>query len=325
MSGLVADYERYVREDAFERRKQFVDAIRQQITSIEKGLLDSHDSRDLKALPVVKLKQEDKDDLALFLRGSRVCDGDDAERDLLASFQMDQKADDESPPSTSSGSMESKRGMSNTCFDSTSSSESALPKAEFTKLDLYPGPPNVKSLGTQFVDRLPIRVNVATELLEIRTEHSDQAISIPASEPIYSGHKVYAHSDRGGHYGSISVGSGLNSWKSGRIIRDNNKFERVHMETGSNGWNFWSLFKKRQRAFELGISKSGLKRWKDGDAISGDRSGMSCYYKRMQGTRDLQKGNEDLRTSWHARVASLMLVALGLVGLLSLHVTITAL
>lgn len=367
VSGLVADDKRHAGEDASERHSQFVQAIRNQITSIEQALLDSEDRMDLKALPVVKLDQEDTDDFAQFLSGARVCGSNDAER-VSPNFPLNHKMDVEAP-CTPSRSVERKSGMPQKCLASECRCNTVMPKTERLKPGTYSQPPVHGSADNLCViDRPPVRGKLAAAFVEINCEQSD--VSDPASEYSYLERRVYTDGERGGnlteHQRSASVGSGLNSWKSGRVLKGTKASEHGRMEGSSSGVNLWSLFKKRQHAVDLRISKSGLKRLKDGDCKSRDRAAITCYYKPMQGTTDLEKGsgstwlggnlsylnryasggivNGDskqykgwgealqslqrthyvLPTSRPVQIASAILVVLGLLGLLSFHVSSSA-
>lgn len=371
VSGLVAGDQRLVGEDAPGRHKQFIDAIWGQINSIEEALMASEDIRDLEALPAVKLDQEEKDDLAQFLSGPRLREGD-KERDLLRDFPVDQKADEEAT-SSSSGLMDSKCGVSHKCFTSVSSSDIILPKADIMKPDSLLRAREAKSSDNNCFDRFAIRDKLALDFFEIRTEQSDLAVLDPASAHFLLECRIRTDGDRDGNQTekmtgqrrSASVGTGLSSWKNGYVFNGTKTGECGHVENGASTQSLWSFLKKKQHALALTISKSGFKRWKDGDANSRDLKGVPFFQNLIRGTGDVEKGNcsiwvrgncltacgsggtvngEDkqykgwidtfqslqrsqptLPSSRPVQVASALLAALGLVGLLSFHVTASSL
>lgn len=370
VSGSVTEDRPYVGEDVSERHNQFIGAIRNQIACIEETLLHAEDIGDLKALPVIKLAQDENDSLARFLSGFTISDSS-SEKDLSRSSSSDQKANEEAP-GTSSLSVENKRGRPNECLVSASRSATSLSGTKFVKSDRCLQPCEVGRASIT-VDRPPSSGKVATDFHEIRVDHCDQANSDPGSEHFHRNCMIYPCSDRVGNHvepengqaRSVSVGNNLDSWKSGRVLNGSRVCERPQMKDGFHLSKLWPFFKKRQHSSELGISKSGFKRWKDGDANLGDRNALCHHYNLMHGAGDLEegsgnislKGNSNLLnthtsngsvncdfkqykcwgeapqrllrsqyaqfTSRPGQIASAVLVALTLVGLLFFHVTLS--
>lgn len=345
VSSLALDtqqQQQYAEDDTPERHKQFIVAIWNQITSIETSLLCSEDARDLKALPVVSLGQEEKDDLELFLCGSRMCLDE-------GSFTTDDKMHEETS-SSSSRSMHSKIGTSERFSPSTSSSDQALQKARVTKLDASSWPHKLCSLDDPCENGLhgDRKTVMATDLVRIQVDQGDQAISHSDSELLLRDHCNSANV----YHRSISIGDDLSYWKDGPSISSSKRRGYRQVASGAT-LNIWSLFSKMRHTFGLQVSKSGLKRWKDGDANAIEQSQMpnirdktseyekgsykteeSCsiflkgdekHYKAFTGAlQTLQCSQIALPSRRPIRVASAILAAFGLIGLLSFHVTALA-
>lgn len=356
VSYVIVDDSNHAGDDTPTRHKQFVDALQSQISSIETALLSSEDCMDLKPHQVVKLGEKEKDDLELFLCGSRPSlHIGNKETDFCTATASKVGKADEVVPCAILDPLEGKNGIV-PCF-STSAVNSDVDSA------------NVKSDDCLWAHQLSSSDKLLSHFHGISNgnlsgERIDE-ISKPVSDPT----PEYFLSDRGeiygeranGHLRSVSVGSGLNAWKSGSIndIRSK-KRKLISVQIPSSSLSFWSVFAKARQPRSW---RSGLKRWKDGDANASDSEMLAL----MQGVRDIEEGNG---TSWfggtsnclssnasndgasgdskHCRalgdgfqmwqrsqyalpssrpvqIASAILVALGLVGLLSFHVTSSAL
>eukprot|EP00250_Pteridium_aquilinum_P020792 c2494_g1_i1 orf=262-1551(+) len=269
-------------DDAPTRHKQFVDALQNQINLIETSLLNSGDSRDLKVLPVVHLGQEEKDDLALFLCGSRENLHEDIVKSgfCASSTPLNGKGDEEAF-CTSSGSVKSKNELSDCFSTSASNSDAALSKVDFQSFDLCCRP---DELG--FIDRN----RKGCSHLEVCIDQNSRYLFEPG-HLCTDGDEISAMSGSG-HYRSISSGSGC-SFRKGDSA-DNNRIKVLKnglvKELNSTA-KLWPPFAKKLGAFNPRMSKSGLKRWKDGDGNSKDHFLM---LKLTHEAIDLEKGNESL-------------------------------
>ncbi|KAI5070313.1 hypothetical protein GOP47_0014656 [Adiantum capillus-veneris] len=256
-------------DNAHARHKQFVDALQNQITLIETSLLKLGDIRDLKALPAAHLCQEEKDSLALFLCGSKTNTQQDLKRSgYTSSTSSNGKGDDESF-CTSSESVKSKNDVSDWFSTSPFDSDMALSRDNLQRLDHYSGPHELGWTDRNIKDCLNLEV------------HVDQSTKY-FSDPAYK----HLHVDKG----RLSVGSeslqrqvygscNFSKASSTSLDRTRNKKE------STNNLTCWLPFTKRLSAFDLRLSKSGLKRWKDGDANSRDH----CVWH-SHGSSDLENG-----------------------------------
>lgn len=134
--SLLSDtQQQHADNDVPQRHRQFIDAISDQLSSIRNALLCSKDERDLKVIPTVRLGQEESDQLAHFLCGSRLSTGEDA-KDVLRSC---------------TGPGKGYNKMMKSCQSATSMSSSGLDcgKASFGSLDECSSSPNTRiSVGT---------------------------------------------------------------------------------------------------------------------------------------------------------------------------------
>lgn len=352
VSYVIIDDSDLAGDDAPTRHKHFVGALQNQISSIETALSSSEDCRDLKPHQVVKLGEKEKDDLELFLCGSRPSlHGQNEETDFCVSTGSEAGKADAVAPCAILNSLGGKNGM--TSHFSTSALNS----------DVDSG--NLKSDVCFWAHELSGSEKLLPDLREInngdlsgrRTDEISKPVSDPTSEYFHSDRENYGEKANG-HHRSVSVGSGLNAWKSGSINDIRSKRRKlISVQIPFSRSSLWPIFAKTRQPRSWGI---GLKRWKDGDANANDSEMLAL----MHGVSDVEAGN---RTSWfgtslysnvsdgcgsedsnHRRalgegfqlwqrsqytlptsrpvqIASAILVALGLVGLLSFHVTSSAL
>ncbi|MCO5613527.1 hypothetical protein L7F22_067804 [Adiantum nelumboides] len=257
-------------DDAPARHKQFVDALKNQISLIEIALLRSGDSTDLKALPVVHLCQEEKDDLALFLRGSKTNPQEDFKRNgyCTSSTSSNEKGDDEAF-CTSSESVISKNEVSDCFSTSASNSDLALSRGEFQRLDHYCGPYELGWAHRNIKDCLN---------LELRVDQNTKYFSDPAYKHFnVDKGRLFAGSES--LQQQVYCGHNLSKDSAARYDRIRNNKEP------KNNSSCWLPFSKKLSAFNLRPSKSGLKRWKDGDANWRNHS-----VRRSYGPCDIEKG-----------------------------------
>lgn len=253
------------------RHKQFVDALQNQINLIETTLLNSGDSRDSKALPVVQLRQEERDDLALFLCGSKSSAEEDSKRTgfFESAPSSSGKGDDEAF-CTSSESIKSKNEVSDCFSTSASNSDMASNKADFQKLD---------HLG-RLHERGWTDKNIKDFLdLEVQADQSRKFLSKPSYKQLH------------GDEGRLSVSSEDVPHRVSDLLKDSGaSYGRIKSSKElKNTSKYWLPFTKKSSAFDLSMSRSGFKRWKDGDANSKDHSLLLQF---IYSSSDLEKGEE---------------------------------
>eukprot|EP00250_Pteridium_aquilinum_P014378 c21951_g1_i1 orf=406-1677(+) len=352
VSYVIVDDNDRAGDDAPTRHKHFVDILQNQISSIETALSSSEDCRDLQPHQVVKLGEKEKDDLELFLCGSRrSLHRDDKENDFCISTASKVGKADDVAPSAIVNPLGGKNGM--TSRFSTSALNS----------DVDSG--NLKSDVCLWAHELGGSEKLLPDLHEINNGDLSGRRIDEISKPVSDPTSEYFHSDRGenygekanGHHRSVSVGSGLNDWKSGSVNDVRSKRRKLlSVPIPSSRLSLWSVLAKTRQPRSW---RSGLKRWKDGDANAKDSEMLAL----MHGVSDIEEGNSTLwfganangfsnasgdcasedsnhrrilgegfqkwqrlqYTSRPVQIASAILVALGFVGLLSFHVTSSAL
>eukprot|EP00249_Psilotum_nudum_P014465 c24838_g2_i1 orf=480-1823(-) len=282
----------YVREGAAVRHKQFIEAIRSVVASIENNVLCSLDRRDAKILPVVNLQHEEKDDLEVFLSGTRLLERNSG-RDSLATVceGLIQKAGS----NTSCPSRESSGWIS---------TKHTLSKAEFRNSDNQHPPEDlaykIRNTNSQCLVGHDPLVKLDNVFLDIQFEGGDHPVTQHSPEDRDVEGKLNTDDDRcrgigfervNGHRRSTSVGGSFNSLKDGGLANSPNDVIVERTENLPTGLNFWAVFgKKKLLTDKLRVSKSVFKRWKDGEAVSKDCRGMSRYFKLNRGTTDAELG-----------------------------------
>eukprot|EP00249_Psilotum_nudum_P014463 c24838_g1_i1 orf=498-1850(-) len=284
----------YVREGAPARHKQFIEAIRCEVASIKKNVLCFSDKKDTKILPVVNLQHEDKDDLEVFLSGTRLLERN-VGRDALET--VSERISKEAGLNTSCTSRESSGWIS---------AKHTLSRSEFKKSDNQYPPKGLdcemKTLNSQCSNGQEPSVKLDNVFLDLQFEGGDHPVAQP-SPKVKDVESKFNNDDekcRGitfervnGHRRSTSVGGTFNSLKDGGVVNCANDIvgEPLRAENLPNGFNFWAfLSKKKLLTDKLKVSKSVFKRWKDGEAVSKDCRGVSRYFKLNRATMDVESG-----------------------------------
>lgn len=335
-------------DDSPTRHKQFVDALQSQISSIELALMSSEDGRDLKPHQVVKLGEKEKQDLELFLCGSRpsVCNNI-KEAGPCADAASNAGKADVGALCAILDSSEGKNGIAPYVFTSAGNSD-----VDSANLKSDDGPwmhGSNKSLS--HFDKVS-----NGNLLRERIDEISKPVSDPTPDH-YLSDRTETYGERAnGQLRSVSVGSGLNAWKSGSTNDTRIKKRKlISVQIPSTRLNFWSVFAKARQPRSW---RSGLKRWKDGDANASDSEMLALIQGDIEegngnlwlggkpsnnATNDVaggdskhcravgdgfqmwQRSHYALPSSRPVQIMSAILVALGLVGLLSFHVSSSAL
>ncbi|KAI5059215.1 hypothetical protein GOP47_0025534 [Adiantum capillus-veneris] len=257
-------------DDAPSRHKQFVDALQNQISTIEIALSISEACKDLKPHQGLRLEEKEKDDLELFLCGTR------SSKEVSSTAFKLGRADEVAR--CSGLPLEHKNGVLSRISTSAVDSDvdSGVPNS-----DVCPWTQDTGSSDKPLPD-----LHEAGSVSGRRIDEISKPVSDPTPE--------YFYNDRGEHYGervnghhrSVSVGSGLNAWKSGSMTDGRgNRRRLISVQIPSNRLNFWAIFSKVRHARKF---KSGLKRWKDGDTNPRDSEMLSL----LQGIQDIEQGNQ---------------------------------
>ncbi|MCO5569065.1 hypothetical protein L7F22_022771 [Adiantum nelumboides] len=261
-------------DDAPSRHKQFVNALQTQISTIEIAVSGSEDCKDLKPLKGLQLEEKEKHDLELFLCGTRSSKGD--QKCNSTAF----KVADEAVP-CSGIPLERKNGV--------------LSRISTAAVDLdVDSVVPISNTGpwthvTGSCDKLLPHFREAGSFSGRRIDEISKPVSDPTPEHFQSHGGEHYGELANGHHRSVSVGCGLNAWKSGSMTDCGGRRRRlISVQIPSSRLNFWAIFAKVRHPREL---KSGLKRWKDGDASARDSEMLAL----MQGMQDIEQGD---RTSW---------------------------
>eukprot|EP00249_Psilotum_nudum_P020896 c27887_g2_i1 orf=428-1765(+) len=288
----------YVGEDAPDRHDQFVEAIRTQIISIENSLLDTEDTVALKALPAVELDDKDKDDLAMFLSGSRPCESS-VVKDMRAVPHLREQAKKKSP-STSSRSRENGGQLSSLSTLPTSSITNSCEVNEIRDRSDQSSCSTLacetKNLENHILYGCEPSGNLLNGSLLLCSEWGDNSVSRHLSEKDVG---IRHHNDDDDGYkivpleraGTPGGGSGVSTSKVGNLLKTTKDKLTQSWQTDCAANGLWDLFSKKKRpADKLTVSKSGFKRWKDGDASSKDLCGIP-YSPNLNGrSNDVELG-----------------------------------
>ncbi|KAH7280749.1 hypothetical protein KP509_36G012900 [Ceratopteris richardii] len=344
VSCVVVDVRDQTGDDAPSRHKQFVDALRTQISAIEESVVTSEGCSNPRTHQALNLREEEKDDLEMFLCGTRPID-----EGILCNSASSKTENQDYYVGT--------RKHNDLLFHH--------PSKHASNSEIESRNPNPETRVC--ANNLSSSHKILVDLNDVNCENSHAAKVDEISKPVSDPTSEYFHSDRGDNYGemidgqhrSVSVASGLNSWRSGSVAGFKRKRRKpVDMKIISTKLGIWDLFAKACHPERF---RSGLKRWKDGDANASDNemlslvqgacdieqeNGMLCFglnrsrfsdaascglaSRDIKHHRAMQEGLQTWQRTQHVfassrlvQIASAVLVALGLVGL-SFHVTSSA-
>ncbi|GLJ54290.1 hypothetical protein SUGI_1164710 [Cryptomeria japonica] len=343
IKAMASSVKLYTREDSYSRHMRFIVAIQNQIAAIEQTLHDSTTNYGNESMREVNLNDQERDDFATFLSGggsstnslkSSICRNASEKQikgkiaihiDLQEPEEMDELRLDDRP------------------LLHRETGQSKLQGARHSNID-----------GSCVLD------NRANGFIETGLMGKDSDFGVELSNrvsEIRDCHTVGSVERSTGHKRSASMGAELGTWKI--AIADNDIIKRSHgipSENFANRFNFWGLLGNLNILSKFKVSRSGMKRWKDGEgdtnhskdeklsangAIStwlGDsRTGSNgCHVPSYNISDDKQihswTGNAQRRIQrsqyfiQHSRlhlvrIASAILLTLGLVGLFTFHVT----
>lgn len=338
----------YSKEDAPTRHMQFIGAIRNQIASIEKELQDSIKKDGNRSLQWVDLDDRERDDLAMFLSGGGSLKNT-IEQGTCRNITEQQ----------------SKRSIA-TSANLLGTKDVVELRLDDTQL-LHPATGQSKLQCIRHS-----RTNAACALDTHHNGFTDSEASNKDSEFVVdmarklSGTRDDRHSGDSleratGHKRSASAGAEFGAWKI--VTADNDIGKRSYnsrCENFDNGLNFWGFISNLKFMPRLNFSKSGMKRWKDGEGSStnhcnheqmvvpssngvsntwsgGDNTISNGYHLHADGISDAKQlhgwtGGVQRRSQrsqclieysrlYPARITSAVLVMLGLLGLFTFHVT----
>lgn len=338
----------YSKEDAPTRHMQFIGAIRNQIASIEKELQDSIKKDGHRNLQWVDLDDRERDDLAMFLSGGGSLKNT-VEHGMCGKI----------PEQQSKGSISTSANLRGT-----------KDVVELRLDDTQHLNPATGQSKLQCIQHS--RTNAACALDTHHNGFTDSEASNKDSEFVVDmAHKLLGTRDdchsgdslerATGHKRSASAGAEFGAWKI--VIADNDIGKRPHNSrcgNFDNGLNFWGFISNLKFMPKLNFSKSGMKRWKDGEGSStnhcnyeqmvipssngvsntwsgGDSTISNGYHLHVDGISDAKQlhgwtGGVQRRSQRSqclieysrlhpARITSAVLVMLGLLGLFTFHVT----
>nr|ABR18033.1 unknown [Picea sitchensis] len=338
----------YSKEDAPSRHMQFIGAIQNQIASIEKELQDSIKKDGNRSLQWVDLDDRERDDLAMFLSGGGSLKNT-MEHGMCRNITEQQ----------SKGSI----GTSANLRDTEDMVELRLDDTQL----LHPATGQSKLQCTRHS-----RTNGACVLDTLHNGFTETEVINKDSEFVVdlahklSGTRDDCHSGDSleratGHKRSASAGAEFRAWKI--VIADNDIGKRSYdsrCENFDNGLNFWGYISNLKFMPKLNFSKSGMKRWKDGEGSSINRSKHDQMVRPSSNgvLNTWSGGNNTISNGYHlhsdgnseakqlhgwtggvqrrfqrsqcfieysrlhpARITSAILVMLGLLGLFTFHVT----
>lgn len=336
----------YSREDAPSRHMQFIVAIRNQIASIEKELLDSIKKDGNQSLQWVDLDDRERDDLAMFLSGGgslkNTMEHGICRNELQSKGSM-----------ATSANLRDIEDMVELRLDDPPLSHPAIGQS---KLQC------IRHSRTNGACALDTHHNGFMET-EVINKDSEFVVDFPHK---LSGTRDDRHSrdslERAtGHKRSASAGAEFGAWKI--VIADNDIDKRSYdsrCENFENGLNFWGFISNLKFMPKLNFSKSGMKRWKDGEgsSINHSKHGQMVRPSSNGVLNTWSGGNDTISNGYHlhsdgisdakqlhgwtggiqrsfqrsqcfiqysrlhpARITSAILVMLGLLGLFTFHVT----
>ncbi|MCO5571179.1 hypothetical protein L7F22_024913 [Adiantum nelumboides] len=329
----VLTLEPHVDDNVPQRRQQFVEAISSQLSSIQNALVSSNDWKDRK----IRLGQEESDELAHFLCGSRMNAGDSAEDTSSSCSKTDIMCRD-----VALGSLFSS-GSGKDCRKALTGSVEKCSSDQETGIS---GCSNDHCLSSEMstskrgpVHMLEVSINVGNDESGAGAAagllHGDFCESVGlcierANGPhqIASvGGSVSCCTERAsGHSRTLSAGAGSS------CCNDSGELRIAHKHASSClTSNIWSNFFKTDFFTGSRVSQSVLKRLKDGEGdpmdfcemcdgdIESKCSSFLCQYgKRYKGCSEwsqILRSSRTVFTSELARKITVILTVLGLLGL----------
>eukprot|EP01018_Ginkgo_biloba_P013195 Gb_12996 [translate_table: standard] len=244
----------YSSDDAPSRHMQFIMAIQNQIAGIEKALQDSITKEGNRSLQWVDLDDQDRDDLAMFLSGSRASKNS-VDHSICRNVTEHQLKGNIAAASN----VQDTEDMVELRLDDT------------PLLHEEPGQSNLQSArqsDTNCACALDVHLNgfTATGLINKDSEFAPELAHRVAEtrDDWRTGGSVERAT---GHKRSASAGTECGAWKIAIADDDiGNNSSNCRSERIRNGLNFWSLFSNLNITPKLKLSKSGMKKWKDGEA-----------------------------------------------------------
>ncbi|KAH7306881.1 hypothetical protein KP509_22G035800 [Ceratopteris richardii] len=329
-----------VRHDGPSRHQQFVDALQTQIGTIEAALPSSENCTELKLHSALRLGDEEKDELELFLCGKKT----NKEKKLSESSDLKRQSLDYVSSCPDINALNHKNGL--LYHVPRSGSKSDVDSGKLNS-DIYSCTYEVGSSSKKMEDS---KLNHWNTLGKAVCEMNN-----PISDPV----SEYFHGDKGetcqlianGHHRIASLGSDANSWRTSSasdVRRKRKKLISVNVPSARS--SLWASFAK---ACYLRKFRSGLKRWKDGDANPNDSemlalmqeindieqfgtkknssSGIephhidnrsSIFYRTLHKGLQMWQHTQDALPSIHlVKIATAIIVTLGLLGLFLFHVS----
>lgn len=340
--------QQHAEDDTSQRHRQFIDAISNQLSSIKNALSSSKDERDLNVLPAVRLRQEESDQLAHFLCGSRLNINDDVNYMLHKC------------PTSGKGYKE----MVTSCQPALSMSSTGVDgeKALFGSLDECSSSPytcsslNTHEFGTPKDHIIVNRSEVyrATEknkdLVCINGSQCGIAATFAAPDLLMSGchnsggkcterpngHRrntslggdlSFSTERANGHLGMVTVDTGMGCCRDGLSSSEDKAV--TNSMTGRAFSNFWSSLLKASLLFRVGVTSSnGLKRWKDGECDAVDpceilhtdlEQSCSIFLCQDGGGSEMQTSQRLPESVYFRHLIRAISVTLAVVGLLGLY------
>lgn len=340
IKAMASSVKLYTKEDSYSRHMRFIVAIKNQIAAIEQTLHDSTTNYGNGSMQQVNLNNQERDDFATFLSGGG------SSKTLLKSSVC------------RNGSEQQIKGKVAVHINSQEPEEMYESRLDDRPL-LHGKTGQSKLQGARYssIDDNCVLDNHANGVVETGLVGKDSDFGVELSHrvsEIRDCHAVGSVERSTGHKRSASVSAELGNWKIG--IADNDIIEKsygITSENSSNGFKLWGLLGNLNIWSKFKDSRSGMKRWKDGErsinaskdaklsangAINtslGDSGTDShgCHIpsysisddRQLHGwtgnaKRRIQKSQHFIQCSrLHLIRASVVLLTLGLVGLFTFH------
>ncbi|KAH9322106.1 hypothetical protein KI387_016745, partial [Taxus chinensis] len=243
----------YSREDSLSRHMRFIAAIENQIAGIEKALQDSAINDGNGSMQWVDLDDQERDDLAMFLSGGGPC-----KSSLVRSIRRN-------------SSEQQIKGKFATHTDLQEPKEMVELRLDNTPL-FYGETGQSKLQGAMHpdTDRVCALDNNVNGFIETGSTGKDsdfgEELCQRASETRDDCHAGRSTERSTGHKRSASAGAEFGAWKI--AIADNDIGERSYDSTSEHfakGFNLRGFLSNLKFPSKFKVSRSGMKRWKDGE------------------------------------------------------------